>query len=113
MKASASSKSRKSLSSNEINWRRFGCLDALVAPYPLLPHFPFPTTERLFGGSHRKKPPLRVVLALLSFLGWHGVLLGKELEFELWFELPKSIKLGAKSLLTNLLTFANFDFCNP
>ncbi|GKG09172.1 hypothetical protein Tco_0337918, partial [Tanacetum coccineum] len=72
-----------------------GCLRCSVAPYPLSPHFPFPPYEI----------PLRVIIALASFLGFGMVLLGKELELEGWLVLPKSSNL-VQRLVNKLVTFA-------
>ncbi|GKG55902.1 hypothetical protein Tco_0574796, partial [Tanacetum coccineum] len=46
-----------------------GCLRCSVAPYPLLPHFPFPPPGGGIGGPSYETP-LRVVIALASFLGF-------------------------------------------
>ncbi|GJU70836.1 hypothetical protein Tco_1262241 [Tanacetum coccineum] len=71
---------------------KVGCLRGLVAPFLCHLTFPFPPPAVVLE-VHRMKPPLRVVLALASFLGFGMVLLGKELKFEAWLELPKSSNL--------------------
>ncbi|GJR81628.1 hypothetical protein Tco_0152413 [Tanacetum coccineum] len=62
----------------------------------------FSTTGGGIGGPSYETP-LRVVIALASFLGFGMVLLGKELE--VWLVLPKSSNMGAKAC-TNLINIA-------
>ncbi|GKD82790.1 hypothetical protein Tco_1349629 [Tanacetum coccineum] len=64
----------------------------------------FSTTGGGIGGPSYETP-LRVVIALASFLGFGMVLLGKELELEGWLVLPKSSNL-VQRLVNKLVTFA-------
>ncbi|GKF89165.1 hypothetical protein Tco_0263128, partial [Tanacetum coccineum] len=62
----------------------------------------FSTTGGGIGGPSYETP-LRVVIALASFLGFGMVLLGNELE--VWLVLPKSSNL-VQRLVNKLVTFA-------
>ncbi|GKA98061.1 hypothetical protein Tco_0825955 [Tanacetum coccineum] len=71
------------------------CLRCSVAPYPVT-HFPYSTTGGGIGGPSYETP-LRVVIALASFLGFGMVLLGKELELEELLE-DEELERGASVL---------------
>ncbi|GJS71336.1 hypothetical protein Tco_0704177 [Tanacetum coccineum] len=58
-----------------------GCLRCLVSSVSFVTSLSFSTTGGGIGGPSYETP-LRVVIALASFLGFGMVLLGKELEVE-------------------------------
>ncbi|GJS42155.1 hypothetical protein Tco_0567198 [Tanacetum coccineum] len=101
------------------SWKQMeevGCSLVRSVIYVILcpPHFPFHHRGGIGGPSY--ETPLRVVIALASFLGFGMVLLGKELELEVILslrdaaivayrkELLEDEELGKRSIRTSLLS---------